>query len=281
MNRRTMLWTSAAIALLSIAAATAAEPTGARGTDAGGRAKPIPPFSEVRQAVLRYFQARPDYRSGDLITREDVRTAFSTDRAARIAAARRQANPGKTARQEQFRGATIRRRERPQVHAQDRGISPSLRSGGSTQPTRSRPEDRARFDSRAWRRQNDRVSDDRAGRDRTRQNALERSARGRLQLSDRAHLHGRHAPKAARTEPCCRPESRQGDACTTKIKLSPCPKPALPIAGRCCSRDKHRVPPAAASAFRAKAPGSRDERFCRRWTTACRGQAARTHNIPR
>jgi hypothetical protein len=30
----------------------------------------IPPATEVRQAVLRYFQGRPDYRPGDMITRE-------------------------------------------------------------------------------------------------------------------------------------------------------------------------------------------------------------------
>jgi hypothetical protein len=37
-----------------------------------GRAdgRPIPEFSEVRQAVLRYFDARQDYRAGDLISRE-------------------------------------------------------------------------------------------------------------------------------------------------------------------------------------------------------------------
>ena len=38
---------------------------------AGDPAK-IPPFSEVRQTVLSYFEARPDYRPGDLITRGDV-----------------------------------------------------------------------------------------------------------------------------------------------------------------------------------------------------------------
>ncbi len=50
-----------------IAAATAADPVGGR-----GKAKPIPQFSEIRQVVLRYFQARADYRPGDLITREEV-----------------------------------------------------------------------------------------------------------------------------------------------------------------------------------------------------------------
>lgn len=34
--------------------------------------KPIPPFSELKQAVLSYFQSQPDYEPGDLITREEV-----------------------------------------------------------------------------------------------------------------------------------------------------------------------------------------------------------------
>ncbi len=44
----------------------------AGGSAAVGRADDglIPKSSEVRQAVLRYFQARRDYRPGDLITRE-------------------------------------------------------------------------------------------------------------------------------------------------------------------------------------------------------------------
>jgi hypothetical protein len=35
-------------------------------------AKPIPPFAEVRQTVLKYFETRPDYRPGDLIRKSDV-----------------------------------------------------------------------------------------------------------------------------------------------------------------------------------------------------------------
>jgi hypothetical protein len=64
-----MCWNWIAIALLGVAAATAADPVAS-----GGKAKPkpVPQFSEVTQAVLRHFQAKPDYRSGDLITRDDV-----------------------------------------------------------------------------------------------------------------------------------------------------------------------------------------------------------------
>jgi len=35
--------------------------------------KPMPPFSDVEAAVLRYFRALPNYRSGDLITRGEVK----------------------------------------------------------------------------------------------------------------------------------------------------------------------------------------------------------------
>jgi hypothetical protein len=31
------------------------------------QAKPVPSMSEIKQTVLRHFQAKPDYRSGDLI----------------------------------------------------------------------------------------------------------------------------------------------------------------------------------------------------------------------
>ena len=47
--------------LLGIAAVAADEKT-----------KPIPPFSELRQTVLSYFQTQSDYQPGDLITREEV-----------------------------------------------------------------------------------------------------------------------------------------------------------------------------------------------------------------
>lgn len=36
------------------------------------RTKPIPSLSEVKQAVLRYFKAQPDFRTGDLVTRDQV-----------------------------------------------------------------------------------------------------------------------------------------------------------------------------------------------------------------
>ena len=36
------------------------------------KGKTIPPFGDVKQAVSRYFQARPDFQPSDLITREDV-----------------------------------------------------------------------------------------------------------------------------------------------------------------------------------------------------------------
>jgi hypothetical protein len=56
-----------AFGLLLAVVATAADPAPSR-----GKAKPIPPFSEVSQAVERHFEAKPDYRAGDLITREEV-----------------------------------------------------------------------------------------------------------------------------------------------------------------------------------------------------------------
>jgi hypothetical protein len=56
-----------AIVLLAATTATAAEPA-----PSSGKAKPIPPFAEVSQVVQRHFGTKPDYRSGDLITRDDV-----------------------------------------------------------------------------------------------------------------------------------------------------------------------------------------------------------------
>jgi hypothetical protein len=60
--------------ILLFAAAVAAEPAADR-----GKAKPIPSSSELRQAVLRYFQvhAPKDYQDGDLLTREDVEPLLS------------------------------------------------------------------------------------------------------------------------------------------------------------------------------------------------------------
>lgn len=64
MKRQTSLF-SAAIVLFTVALAVAADKPAAR-------TKPIPSLSEVRQVVLRYFKAQPDFRSGDLITRNQV-----------------------------------------------------------------------------------------------------------------------------------------------------------------------------------------------------------------
>lgn len=54
---------SGVVLLLGVAAAMAAD---------DNTKKPIPQSSELRQAVLSYFQAQPDYQPGDLITREEV-----------------------------------------------------------------------------------------------------------------------------------------------------------------------------------------------------------------
>jgi hypothetical protein len=64
MRRQTILL-SVAFVLFGVADAASADPQ-STGT------KPIPSMSEIEQAVLRYFQAKPDYRKGDLITKEDV-----------------------------------------------------------------------------------------------------------------------------------------------------------------------------------------------------------------
>ena len=53
---------------LGVLSAMAAAPA-----DGPAKGQPLPPFAEVQLAVLRYFEARPNYRPGDLITREDVR----------------------------------------------------------------------------------------------------------------------------------------------------------------------------------------------------------------
>jgi hypothetical protein len=64
MRRQTILL-GVTVVLSSVVFAAAADPQ-------RGGAKPIPSLSEIKQVVLRYFQAKPDYRAGDLITREDV-----------------------------------------------------------------------------------------------------------------------------------------------------------------------------------------------------------------
>jgi len=63
--RRQVILLSVTVVLLSLAVVVAAEPQ-------PGRAKPIPSMSEIEDVVLRYFRAKPDYRPGDLITKEDV-----------------------------------------------------------------------------------------------------------------------------------------------------------------------------------------------------------------
>jgi hypothetical protein len=58
----------ASVTLLLVGAATIVVAAGAP----NAAAKPIPSLSELRQGVLRYFQAQPDYQPGDLITRDKV-----------------------------------------------------------------------------------------------------------------------------------------------------------------------------------------------------------------
>jgi hypothetical protein len=53
------------IILFGIATATAADAIRGR-----SNVKPTPQFSEIRQVVLRYFQAGTDYRPGELVARE-------------------------------------------------------------------------------------------------------------------------------------------------------------------------------------------------------------------
>ena len=64
MRRQTILL-GVTVVLSSVVFAAAADPQ-------RGSMKPIPSLSEIKQVVLRYFQAKPDYRVGDLITKEDV-----------------------------------------------------------------------------------------------------------------------------------------------------------------------------------------------------------------
>jgi hypothetical protein len=56
---------SVTVVLLGVVVAAAAQPP-------RNLVKPIPSMSEIKQVVLGYFQAKPDYRAGDLITREEV-----------------------------------------------------------------------------------------------------------------------------------------------------------------------------------------------------------------
>jgi hypothetical protein len=66
MRRLTTLLSGAILLLghVAVVCAAAPQPT--------AKPKPIPSMSEIKQAVLRYFQALPDYRSDDLITQDQV-----------------------------------------------------------------------------------------------------------------------------------------------------------------------------------------------------------------
>lgn len=44
---------------------------------AAAEPKPLPPFSEVREIVLRHFALLPDYRPGDMIARSEVEPLFA------------------------------------------------------------------------------------------------------------------------------------------------------------------------------------------------------------
>jgi hypothetical protein len=64
MQRLIAIWVASLTLLASTHVATAAGPL--------PTPKPVPSSSEIRKAVLRYFQAQPDYRPGDLITQDQV-----------------------------------------------------------------------------------------------------------------------------------------------------------------------------------------------------------------
>lgn len=66
-RRRIVTWHCIMAILLGFASGVSADSTGRQGKD-----KPIPPFSEVRQAVWRYFQQQRDFQPTDLITSEEV-----------------------------------------------------------------------------------------------------------------------------------------------------------------------------------------------------------------
>lgn len=59
--------TFVALAVLALVSPATGQESGTSGTG-----KPIPSAATVQQIVARYFQGRRDYRSGDLITRDDV-----------------------------------------------------------------------------------------------------------------------------------------------------------------------------------------------------------------
>jgi hypothetical protein len=67
MRHLTQLSSGMIALFLGVLQAVAATPAAAP-----AKGKPIPPLAEVQQTVSRYFEARPDYRPGDLITKADV-----------------------------------------------------------------------------------------------------------------------------------------------------------------------------------------------------------------
>lgn len=62
----TLLMSGTAVSLLGLVSALVAAPASAT------KDTPIPPFEDVELAVKQYFKAKPDFKFGDLITREDV-----------------------------------------------------------------------------------------------------------------------------------------------------------------------------------------------------------------
>lgn len=66
MHQWLLLVNAIVVLLLGIAPARAATPANQPADTT------IPLFSEVRDVVLQHFQAKPDFQSGDLITRDDV-----------------------------------------------------------------------------------------------------------------------------------------------------------------------------------------------------------------
>ena len=175
--------------------------------DGPAKGRPLPPFAEVQQTVSRYFEARPDYRPGDLITREDVKPLLAELQKG-ASAARREADSGEGARQRRVPGRPIEHAERSAVHASDRRVPGRLRPGRSAQPPAARAADRPRPDSGSRRRQDDRVHDDHQGRARTGQDALRgpRTA-SEFQCADGPHLYRPAVVGSAAAEPCGGAES--------------------------------------------------------------------------
>ena len=72
MCRRMALVNCVTAVLLGVGPGIAAAPVGDRSDG-----KPIPSFAEVRRTVLEYFEEQPDFKSGDLITRDEVAPLLS------------------------------------------------------------------------------------------------------------------------------------------------------------------------------------------------------------